>query len=569
MVKSLYVHVAAASALVNHDCRQVPNSIVDWDALRQSYQFECPSSPYSESLMCAAKVVNWRSATLSVVDIDFAQTSWFQSRAEQECPLGLLAIYVVMLLECLERQYVPCYEMYSNIILQQLRDTPFLHLQGTEWPIFALMATPRWDWPGDYSIRDFDCGEVGNAGALGIRWSDFLDIFYTSGVIWRGETTRFIFNTNLSDQMGRASKECLYGVYTATLIKSIWTLDTESSGWSIFEPYIMMMWDESPHLIGSSKWPIMELLHQMTFLKRHSFQLDFSDDELFGISAIFPVSYLTSLPTGEHFHRLAIFSRWRPHFAKIVHVFRTLLRMPTRFAYITMVYGEFNKYIKYWLRRVQKLDIHNLVMLCLDDEAYAECTNAQIENVCIPGEISPLNKYSVVLIGLQLGFDIMWLDFDVFLLKNPTDRIYALAEERKVDFLIGYGFQSDCICNGFFFIKATDTNVEWVKALFRWLYTHPYEHDQRAMSAFLNYTEKVIPRNEDETPTVPPWYVFDVENHFINWPDWTGELDDIKIVMEARHDEVKEKEVCGILPNIKTSFHGLGWIALEQMEAKA
>eukprot|EP00397_Hematodinium_sp_SG-2012_P061288 GEMP01080924.1.p1 GENE.GEMP01080924.1~~GEMP01080924.1.p1 ORF type:complete len:227 (+),score=38.31 GEMP01080924.1:79-681(+) len=200
-----------------------------------------------------------------------------------------------------------------------------------------------------------------------------------------------------------------------------------------------------------------------------------------------------------------------------------------------------------------------------------------------------------------------------------------MKTQDQVDFLIGYGFQSDCICNGFFFIKATDTNVEWVKALFRWLYTHPYEHDQRAMSAFLNYTEKVIPRNEDETPTVPPWYVFDVENHFINWPDWTGELDDIvlihfvdgsayslygrdvydpsipkkrdrmmeifyndgvvpldadlvdpwsvpavkKIVMEARHDEVKEKEVCGILPNIKTSFHGLGWIALEQMEAKA
>ena len=43
--------------------------------------------------------------------------------------------------------------------------------------------------------------------------------------------------------------------------------------------------------------------------------------------------------------------------------------------------------------------------------------------------------------------------------------------------------------------------VNWLRELTVWLYNHPYEHDQRAMSAFLNYTEKVSFPKRDKKPT--------------------------------------------------------------------
>merc|ERR1719193_1923562 len=235
-----------------------------------------------------------------------------------------------------------------------------------------------------------------------------------------------------------------------------------------------------------------------------------------------------------------------------------------------------------------------------------------------------LNKYSLLLIALQLGFDIMWLDFDIFLVKNPTEETYALARERKADLLIAYAWNSDCICNGFFFMKSTTVNVEWLKAMFHWLYTRPYEHDQRAFAAFLNYTENVDVRGPEFLPEIPSWFVFDVHNKFINWPDWAGNLEDVVLIhfmdgeafslygrssydpsipqvktnpmylflsnrvrdevdrteiggadwvwsvgllehfmMTARREKTKLRSLCGILPNIESAYKGYGWVARE------
>lgn len=79
---------------------------------------------------------------------------------------------------------------------------------------------------------------------------------------------------------------------------------------------------------------------------------------------------------------------------------------------------------------------------------------------------------------------------DGTLLHNPW--MWAKdAEAPFYELLIGYAFWSDCICNGFFHLKSTPRMVHWLQELLIWLYNHPYEHDQRAMSAFLNYTERV------------------------------------------------------------------------------
>merc|ERR1711920_344145 len=121
----------------------------------------------------------------------------------------------------------------------------------------------------------------------------------------------------------------------------------------------------------------------------------------------------------------------------------------------------------------------------------------------------------------------MWLDFDIFLIRDPGDAIAETVRGR--DLVMGYDFDSDCICNGFFYLRSRPEIHRWLFELVRWLYDHPFEHDQRAISAFLTYTER-ISAEPDELPPVPNWHVFDVDNTFINWNSWEGHYDDLVLV---------------------------------------
>ena len=42
----------------------------------------------------------------------------------------------------------------------------------------------------------------------------------------------------------------------------------------------------------------------------------------------------------------------------------------------------------------------------------------------------------------------MWLDFDVFLMLDPTPYLVEHAARGPYDLLISGSFESDCICNG-------------------------------------------------------------------------------------------------------------------------
>mmetsp|Transcript_88729 Transcript_88729/g.225895 ORF Transcript_88729/g.225895 Transcript_88729/m.225895 type:complete len:198 (-) Transcript_88729:27-620(-) len=94
---------------------------------------------------------------------------------------------------------------------------------------------------------------------------------------------------------------------------------------------------------------------------------------------------------------------------------------------------------------------------------------------------------------------------------------------------MGYDYDSDCLCNGFFYLRARPVTHRWLFEMVRWLYDHPYEHDQRAISAFLNYTEKVALEAE-HLPTQPRWFVLDVNNAFINFASWEGRFEELQLV---------------------------------------
>jgi len=198
-----------------------------------------------------------------------------------------------------------------------------------------------------------------------------------------------------------------------------------------------------------------------------------------------------------------------------------------RLVYVTMVYGRMNRFISGWALRAKTLGIVNLVLATLDAEAYELCQTHYVPELCVRASVSVLNKYTLLLVALQLGLDVMWLDFDIFLVRHPTSAITRAVQDYEL--LMGYDLDSDCLCNGFFYIRARPRTHRWLFELVRWLYDHPYEHDQRAMGAFLNYTEK-ISADPEELPAVPSWHVFDEENIFINYGSWLGDFNQLTIV---------------------------------------
>ncbi|CAD7951954.1 unnamed protein product [Amoebophrya sp. A120] len=653
--------------------------------------------------------------------------------------------------------------------------------------------------------------------------------FYSKFRSWWLDSIKFVYDKRISEDTATSSQQCLYGLYTANVIKALWAADTESSAFQAYAEHVNGMFFESLHFLGGSKWPIFALLEHGKSLRRHKFDLDFSRGELdliwkdsgpwlqsLGVeehgakilgsfigSALSDQDVLArpegkmrdemiisknperiiattstraaGLKTASYFSHRDSHYGWRPSFVELVRQITGAVLQDgknretgRRLLYVSFVYGKYKKYIAGWTRRLKALRMTNFLFYCLDWDTYAECErvgdrefrspsssssesswSSTGNNIlvspprprCAIGEtISSLNKFTIVLTALQLGFDVFWVDLDAYLVQDPTEDVYAtlelgmktassalnedshkdddfdfskrykdwaqrsdvglyplhgdayslltlegmkndanteragraaaalsssstgtngrsrkcpaagaggrttnrnrpdksttrrsqqmkkttenesetmqgdLSAKSKIqrgitrnsraepfEMLISYSFISDCICNGFFFMKSTPRMEEWMKQLIIWLYHHPYEHDQRAMSAFLNYTEKVaFPKHVEEDlhgssgaetigdgdnlgqvddagestfcseqgddevvekmavneetgadepppeetpsaatknkqhlwypPEVPHWFVFEPNNKYVNWPYWTGKMDEILLI---------------------------------------
>jgi len=415
------------------------------------------------------------------------------------------------------------------VVSKHLYDLPLTVAMGTEWPLYALLYSHDWRWPGIPAGRDYDC-EFSNRSTA--EWPRMRRALWADparpGASWWLDSLRFVFSNKLAFDLYRGSRECLYGVYVMNIVKAMWAADTESSSYYVYAPYVQWVLYESLHLLGASSWRIFELLHHFTSLRRHGFRLDFTARELGGLPFREQGAWLQSQPLERHVGLLGLFDGWRPPFAAAVAALRSALQAAggRRFAYVTMVYGRMNRFIEGWALRLRTLGVRSLVMATLDEEAYALCTQHHGAQ-CVRGSISVLNKYTLLLIALQLGIDVMWLDFDIFLVRDPSAAIDRATKGNDV--VIGYDYSSDCLCNGFFFLRARPGAHLWLFHLLRWLYDHPYEHDQRAISAFLNYTERIAAEPR-ELPPVPRWNAFDVDNEFVNWNAWEGRYEELQLV---------------------------------------
>merc|ERR1712159_777150 len=121
-------------------------------------------------------------------------------------------------------------------------------------------------------------------------------------------------------------------------------------------------------------------------------------------------------------------------------------------------------YIRQFAERVHRLQLPNVVVFALDEEAEHACraTQRSRPNVlfCIRGTgRTALQKYVVVLSYLALGWDVFWFDFDSVWLQNPVPYVQAALDHvPTAQLLSAIDFDSvNCAMNAFFWVKSAET----------------------------------------------------------------------------------------------------------------
>ena len=507
-----------------------------WTSLREGFEFACAGTRSVRSLECAATITNWREHGVRYL-------SW-TDKLESNCPLGEMTLQVLAMLMMIADEELLGLSVVMDGFLSNVVKIPYAVHIGSDWPIFALLNSASWDsWPRlgrdevseswlpeDYFYDEkHDClGADTNTSVL--DWAEYLDVVTTGGN--RADLTIVEAAMRLGNAKHvvkvEAQEHCLYGLQVIGLMSTLWIADTDSSSYQNYTSWYSDIWQVGPHFLGASRWPFFAILHHGTLLRRHGFYTDFTDVQL-------------SLPMGDigrHLQSRSLHSHIQmtkdivsppqawvppPGSSADLHVFENsisailaglaLSPVPYRFVYVTMVYGSMNQYIQGWAERVRHLGITNLLMFALDEEAFAKCQEHHNADLCVRGSVSVFNKFMLPLVALQLGVDAVWLDFDMYLFQDPTPHVMYAAE--GYDMLMAYSFDSDCLCNAAWFIRSNEKTVNWMRALLQWLWDNPFEHDQRAMAAFLNYTER-ISKPLETFPEVPPWHVLEPTNRWIH-----------------------------------------------------
>ncbi|CAK9075648.1 Hypothetical protein SCF082_LOCUS36614 [Durusdinium trenchii] len=165
------------------------------------------------------------------------------------------------------------------------------------------------------------------------------------------------------------------------------------------------------------------------------------------------------------------------------------------------------------------------------------------------------------------------LDFDIFLLQDPTPFILGEAQWRSVDLLVSGSFADDCICSGLVFFKATKVVAEWLLLLLSWMYEHVYTHDQQAFSAFLagrpDEDNSTSPESISSSklfklylePVVPRWALLDPVNEFVsarvlNTTGWTGTMEKLVIFHFLHGDSEVNRDHTAYGWNAHSGFDG-------------
>lgn len=435
------------------------------------------------------------------------------------CPLGHLNANIMMYVLLKESgDTTP----YFTSITENVVRFPLRILAGSRWPLFLFF----WRWnlttvgsPRSYNPADDD---IVNCAHLVEPVVDWVQV--QKSLVREDGVVRSLDAVYLSPENSRvANAECPYGWLAGVFVKALMCAVSESTCFGRFASFIEEWFqkdtDTAVLMVAHSRWPFARLLDGLARATRHHYKLDFTEQELRGLA-----------PGGSWIESRS--------FRDVQRVVKLLPAGPPEaptLTYVTIVHGgQFNRHIPRFCARARVVGHagRRLLLFTLDEEAFAICMKEN-EGRCIRGTPSIINKFTLPLILLHAGLDVVWIDFDVFLMQDPTPEILDHANHGPFELLVSGSFESDCICNGIVYYRSTTTVRNWLFTVLLWMYHHPYEHDQKTFAAFLAHRETVQEEPLDmRTPL--NWDILDAVNQFVT-PDvfegngWMGDLDHIVI----------------------------------------
>ncbi|CAE7241614.1 unnamed protein product [Symbiodinium sp. KB8] len=530
----------------------------DYDCIRPSR--EAPLLDWAEWLQALQRPRGEGWLAVSSLPLSLLTDESNRQRAIKECPLGLLMADILQMLACFDKLHA-CSDTFERLVRDGMAFFGLRVLMGTRWPIYESLHSDVWD-----RIAEEDRGETDLAcedpEKRILNWGAFKRLFSLQD--WYQPAVDVAYGPELEKMWREAALECPLGFATANLIKAMLCSHTESICFRAHETMLGAVLQDIPlQRVAASGWPLLHLLgHVSRVVRRHRFQLDFAPNELLSRpSPTYPREDLEAEDSLSMQDLQACLPRLRDSADDAAARFGYKTSIRLRLIYATMAHGpRFSPYVSRFIGRATAVGIGaQLVVFCLDEEASAECRN--VKGNCVRGTPSILNKFTLPLVLLQHDFDVMWLDLDVFLFQSPTlPLIRQLRENSELELLISGSFAVDCICSGIVLFRAVESVRSWLALLLVWMYEHPYEHDQKAFSAFLRAGERVA--FESELPVaperVPRWDFLDPETEFVSArhvdvAGWTGDADKI-IAFHLLHGDSDDADASRQF----AARHGLG-----------
>eukprot|EP00933_Yihiella_yeosuensis_P071384 TRINITY_DN79590_c0_g1_i1.p1 TRINITY_DN79590_c0_g1~~TRINITY_DN79590_c0_g1_i1.p1 ORF type:complete len:583 (+),score=59.03 TRINITY_DN79590_c0_g1_i1:250-1749(+) len=146
-----------------------------------------------------------------------------------------------------------------------------------------------------------------------------------------------------------------------------------------------------------------------------------------------------------------------------------------------------------------------------------------------PYDVNNYAKFVILPVLLSLGVNYAWLDIDIYVAQDPSQRLLELAYgSTRWDILTTDHFDETCLNHGVIFVTASDRTLLWTLRYQRWMHENPFGHDQNGWDACLSHSIQ----NEPLVPKEPnvSFSVLDTAYEFLTLTGWAGDEEDLSRV---------------------------------------
>jgi len=220
--------------------------------------------------------------------------------------------------------------------------------------------------------------------------------------------------------------------------------------------------------------------------------------------------------------------------------------------YITMGFGQIEEvWLSSFLRRSLDVGLPRLIFVTPDRTWLMICEevrrdwHAETRILCVrsftafsrPYDHNNKAKFYLFPVLLALGADVIWLDLDIFVFRDPTRRLLEqayLGPGQPKDVLVTDHFDEHCLNHGVFMVRGSDRSLLWMLQYIKWLHWYPFGHDQNGWDAFLGHSivEPQLPEDLRSDPAINVSYsILGTELEYLTLTGWAGSSNHRKLAL--------------------------------------